>query len=577
MPEKRIRIDKRKQRRRARLIKALLALLAMVAVGAALYYFAFRPLRARDLAAKALASVDSGNYRMAWLQLSSARQLDARNASVLRAAAIFEGKLGRKESLELWEQVALRASLDDDDRARRAVAAMLFGTDGQFAAALAELEEAGQPVKAEALRISRLSTRGNLGGAIAEARRASATTGDPGIKLGLAKLLLRYHTVSGHGAPNPQSIAAFKEMAAIVDDLQTTPEAQNALAFGLDYLRVPDDVRRPWIDAAFADLSAKNPALLPAAEAAVQSGYLTAPLVHAKLLPFYKGEDMDRRCAYSLWLSAQGMPHESVLLVAPVEAASDSVAFAARAAALAGMGDWNGIIASADSATGPPESVRVLTRARAEVSLGGAPRAASSLRLGLQAAAREGRLPAAIGMVDKLEGGSPMVDEELVVLCRQPGTADLAFRLLRGRWSRTKGTDALVPAYETARQAAPDAASVRDFGRYADLAKGLLVDADATQVAVVTDPAEINARVTRSLLLLRQRRPDEADAVFNDITIFFEALPPGQQAVIAGINQARGQRELARAMLAKIDTSKLNAGERGLVRDIAKEGEQNKP
>ncbi len=170
-----------------------------------------------------------------------------------------------------------------------------------------------------------------------------------------------------------------------------------------------------------------------------------------------------------------------------------------------------------------------------------------------------------------------MVDEELVVLCRQPGTADLAFRLLRGRWSRTKGTDALVPAYETARQAAPDAASVRDFGRYADLAKGLLVDADATQVAVVTDPAEINARVTRSLLLLRQRRPDEADAVFNDITIFFEALPPGQQAVIAAINQARGQRELARAMLAKIDTSKLNAGERGLVRDIAKEGEQNKP
>ena len=37
-----------------------------------------------------------------------------------------------------------------------------------------------------------------------------------------------------------------------------------------------------------------------------------------------------------------------------------------------------------------------------------------------------------------------MVNDQLVQLSGQPGIADLAFRTLRSRWSRTKGTDALA-------------------------------------------------------------------------------------------------------------------------------------
>jgi hypothetical protein len=576
MPIKRIRVDKRKANRRKRLVKAILALLVLAAGGFALYQFVVRPLRAKDLAAKALANVDSGDLRMAWLQIASARQLDPRDPSVLRAAAIFEGKLGRRESLELWEQVALRASLDNDDRASRAVAAMLFGTDEQFQTSLDELEAAGEKVKAEALRISRLSTRGHLSGAIAEARRAVAGTGDPGIKLGLAKLLLRYHAVTGEGPTPPQSVEAYQEMAAIVDELQSTAEAQNALAFGLDYLQVPDDLRRRWIEAALADVSPNNPALLPAADAAVQTGSMTARDAHAQLGPAYEKASLDQRYAYSLWLTGKDMPEEALGFITPLQAAADSIAFAARAAALAAMGNWEEVISTANSATGPPESVRVLTRARAESALGGAPRSESSVRLGLQAAAREGRLPAAIGMTDKLDGGPAMVDDQLVELCGKPGIADLAFRMLRARWSRSKGTDSLVPVYERARQAAPDAASVRDFGRYVELATGLLGDPAATQRAVEDQPADIDARVTRALQLLRAQKPEEANAIFDNITIFFEALPPGQQAVIAAINQARGEKESARAMRAKIDTSVLNPGERGLLQRIATEPDPEK-
>jgi hypothetical protein len=580
MPAKRKHINRRRQKLLRLLAKISLVVLAVAVTAFLIYRFIVRPLRAQDLAAKALASIDSGNYRMAWLQISSARQLGPTDPSVLRAAAIFEGKLGRRESLELWEQVARQASLDNNDRASRAVAAMLFGTDEQCHASLEELESAGENIQAEALRISRLSTRGNLSLAIAEAKRASASTNDPGLKLGYTKLLLRYHAVAGEGPTPPQSIAAFKEMAALVDELQATPEARNALAFGLDYLKVPEDVRRRWIGAALADVSPENPALLPAAEAAVHNGYFTAATLHAKLGPVYDKASLDHRCAYSLWLSAQGMPREAVSLITPVEGTGDPVAFAARAAGLAGLGNWPAIVAAADSATGPPESVRVLSRARAEIAIGGSPKALSSMRLGLQAAAREGRLPAAVGMVDNLEGGPAAVDEQLVQLSGQPGTADLVFRMLRARWSRSKGTDALLPAYAAASQASPDAPSVRDFGRYLALIAQVADEEDeneitfddaATREALAADPGDINARITRALHLLRQNQPDEAHAVFDDITVFFETLPPGQQAVIAAINQARGQRELARAMLANIDTSVLNAGERDLVREIAAE------
>lgn len=576
MPVKRKRIDRHR--------KALLLLWAKIALGALAigllaflaYHFIVRPLRAKDLAAKALASIDTGNYRMAWLQISSARQLGPENPAVLRAAAIFEGKLGRRESLELWEQVARQASLDNDDLSQRAVAAMLFGADEQFRTALDELTAAGQPVRAEALRISRLSTRGNLSQAITEARRAAKETGDPGLKLGYAKLLLRYHSVTA--APTPQSVAAFQEVAALVDELQSTSEARDALAFGLDFLKVPDEVRHRWIDAAFADISPDNPALLPAAEAAVQSGYLTAAQVHAKLGPAHDRSALDQRCAYLLWLSANNLPREGAALVTPIEATGDSVAFAARAAALAGLGNWQAIVAAADSATGPPESVRVLTRARAEIALGGPQKAVSSLRLGLQAAAREGRLPAAVAMVDKLEGGPAVVDDQLVQLSGQPGTADLAFRMLRSRWSRTKGTDALLSVHVAASQASPDAASVRDFGRYIPLVAApdeddeqdqVVIEEVVTREAMAADPGDIHARVTRALHLLRLQRPDEADAVFDDITIFFETLPPGQQAVIAAVKNARGQHELAQAMAATIDTSVLNAGELELIQGLA--------
>ena len=212
-----------KRRARQHLLLIAVVLAVVIAAAAALYRFVFVPWRANDLARKSVASLDAGNFRMAWLQLSSARQMRAEHPSVLRAAAILEGKLGRKEALDLWEEVAMRAVLSNDDRADRAVAAMLHGSDEQFAAAIKELEETGDKTKAWALRIGRFTFRGDLDGAIAEGRRALADTDDAGLKLGFARLLLRRHAATEWGPRTPEGIAAFKEMAGLVDQLQGTP------------------------------------------------------------------------------------------------------------------------------------------------------------------------------------------------------------------------------------------------------------------------------------------------------------------------------------------------------------------
>jgi len=571
MPDgiKRIKVDRRKERRK-RLVKAFVWFVLAASVVAAGYQFLFRPWRAADLARKSVASLDAGNFRQAFVQLSSARQIRPDNASVLRAAAIFEGKLGRRESLDLWEEVALRAALSNDDRAQRAVAAMLYGTDEQFQTAIAELEGAGDKIKARALRIGRFSFRGNLDGAVGEAERAIAETGDPGLKLGYAKLLLRRYGAPDWVARKAEGVAAFEKMAAIVDELQGTSEAGPALAFGLDFLQAPPDFTQRWIDAAFGDLDADNPALLPAAEAAVQSGRMTVLQVQELLSPAYKNASTERRAAFALWLSGHGFSDQAVALIDKVEASKDPVAFTAVADALARRGDWKTLIETADSSTGPPESVRVLTRARAEIGIGGRDdKAVSSIRLGLQAAAREGRLAAALGMADKLSGGPKVANEELFALCGNPGTADLAFRLLQARVIAMDGAGSLIPAYERAKAVAPDAPTVKDFGRYLELFRGgLTVDPAETAAAVQADPSYIPMRITQALVLLRRNKPSEADAVFEDITIYFDQMPPAYQAVLAAVADANGRSLEAAAMASRIDKSKLTPGEADLLRKI---------
>jgi len=70
------------------------------------------------------------------------------------------------------------------------------------------------------------------------------------------------------------------------------------------------------------------------------------------------------------------------------------------------------------------------------------------------------------------------------------------------------------------------------------------------------------------LAKLRGGKKEEALSSFDDITVFYDRLPPGPQAVICAIIAANGQSERVAALSKVIDRSKLTEGEAALIRGL---------
>ncbi|MFM8807836.1 MAG: hypothetical protein ACKOJB_02830 [Chthoniobacterales bacterium] len=144
-----------KRRRKGRLLKllrvAVVAVLAFAVLGALGYWFV-RGWRARDLALKSRANLESANYRMAWMQMHSARDLRPDDPEVLRTAAIVGEAFGMKECLESWRQLAAKQKLAPEDEELRARAAIRFGEGAQLEESLAALDSAGKQGAAAQIR-----------------------------------------------------------------------------------------------------------------------------------------------------------------------------------------------------------------------------------------------------------------------------------------------------------------------------------------------------------------------------------------------------------------------------------------
>jgi predicted Zn-dependent protease len=128
--------------------------------------------------------------------------------------------------------------------------------------------------------------------------------------------------------------------------------------------------------------------------------------------------------------------------------------------------------------------------------------------------------------------------------------------------------------------AAPNAVAVQDFARYVKLLappaeneegeeEAQTVDPEETARAVAAAPADPAVRMTHALALVKAGRGEESFALFDDITIYFNRLPPPLQAVLAGAAAASGQRGLAAEMRGKIDVSKLTPDERRIFEESA--------
>ena len=560
--------------RRKRKLRKLLVIFALSLVGAAMlgavgYHF-YAGWRARDLAVKARENLAEGNYRLAWLQLSAARGLRENDPEVIRSGALIETGLGRKNSMTLWDELARKVTLSEQDRLERSVANLRHGTDEQFNHVIAEYEESGDLAKAGALRTARRIIRGDLDGGIVEARKAADATGDPFLRLDVAKLLRQRHA-SELASPQQGAVRVKQEIIGIVDSLLETEAAEQALAFGLGNMSpLPQETRQRWSARAMQRQAADNPALLPAVDAMVRGQETTAAKIYAQLRPLYDAAPLDRRSSFALWLSSQGLAREALGLITAQEAADNQAAFLVRADALGSDGNWAAVITATDNAPSLPESVRLMTRARAELATGENDAGLRSVKASILAAAQEGRLA---NMVESADAIGPVtstaVNEGLFMLCGQTAPADTAFRLLRRRLGRTEGTAAVVPAWQRAKEVAPDAASVRDFSRYQDLFQGSMLTPEEAAAAVAENPAEIDPRVNQALLLIRRNRQAEAAAVFDRFGITFRDLPPGQQAVLAVAASCAGDKNLALSLVNNMRLDLLTPGEKALLDQFA--------
>jgi hypothetical protein len=543
-----------------------LALLVLGIAGAVSYHF-FTGWRARDLAAKAKENFEKANYRLAWLQISSAKDLQSEEPDVLRVLAMIEAAMGKADALDRYDKLSTTSDLTPEDLKARAEVAMRFGNDAQFDAAAEDLDKAGLAFEAGALRTARQLRQGDIDRAIGEARVAAGASDDPALRLGLARLLLqRYGPESGPGKrPSAVAIAGSAEAVGIIDGLIDTPLRNEALALAIKSPATTPPDRRRWAAAAMERIDTENPALLPAATVLVRSRQKTPQQINEQLRPIFDAAPLERRAAYALWLTGAGMPKEAVTLVTAREAGESTAAFMAHTEALFAADNFDAVLAAVEAGGNVDADVRLAAKARAEYARGrGAQGGAAALREAMDAAARNNRLERILPTGDAL-GAFQVIDEKLAELCGDPAVADHALRVARDRFSRTGRTSLLDTSLKQALAASPQSAVAQDLSRYRALTRGGKVSLDETAAACAAEPSNVTFRITHALNLLKNQRPAEALKTFEDITVFADRVPPGQAAVLAAVLAANGDTARARAAATSIDPDLLAPGEYALI------------
>jgi hypothetical protein len=541
------------------------AVLVTALVGAAGVY-GLTGWRARDLADRAMESARSGNLAMARLQVASATNLRSRDAAVQRAKIFVQSRLNDPGALASWQKLAGESALTAEELEERARLAMVAGTEEQFAASTEALAKEGLAARAAALRSSRQLRRGNLAGSIAEARDAAAQSDDAAKKLELLRLLLTRHgpMLNVAGAVNPEDRAGREEIIALVDELQATPQGNEAIALTLGAFPLPAEKTGAWAEAAWQDRSPTNPALLPAARFKVALGTASADDVAGQLAPLFAGVEVAQQAAFAGWLNAQGKWADAAMLITPARAAQNAVAFEMRAQALASLERWQDLLAMSEAASNAPESLRLVYRGMAAQKLGRVGIAPKSLADAVRAAVREGTLAPTLQAVDAL-GEGKLADPIIVEMCGSPGMTDRMFRVARDRFGRRGQFATMAKAWEAAVQAAPDAPAVQDYRRRMDLLEGRAVASTETAAAVAAAPADPAVRFTHALALLREGRPGDALGAFHDLDVFVDRLAPGDQAIVVAIYEANGMGSHAAALRRSLDARLLEQGEYALI------------
>ena len=516
------------------------AVVVVALVGGGIGTFLFTGWRAQDLAAKALASLERGDQRLALIQAESARNLRKNNPQVLRAYAKVRFAVNDPVSLEIWQQIAEQGPLSLEDRQAQAEAAVRFGGEESFDTAIAEFEATGRQADADTWRGRRALQQKDFTSAVQYLRRAAEADPTADRRIELARLLVTVGTADSRA-----------EAAQIVDAMANGPDASQALAFGLSAVPVGPATRRAWAEKVLSDPKPDDPAVLAAADAIVNDRLMTVDEMVARLQMVFTGARLEDRGRYAKWLLDRNRPMDALDFVRPSEVRGSRGGFLVRAEALSATQDWKTLLAMVNGGSPVNDSVTNILRARAEEGLGRSSAANSSLRKAIRASVARGALAETMAEVDRM-GKESVSDQVLLGLCGEYATAEYALRVARWRFSSRGEPRLRQQAYRNAIKAAPKASTVADLARLERLLNREGVDTAETAAALESEPDNIDFRLTHALALFADGRPAEARTVLEPHRIVQHQLQPGQKAIAVAVLAATGSKQeairLARTM-----------------------------
>ena len=516
------------------------AVVVLALVGGAIGLVLFTGWRAQDLAAKAVASLERGDMRLALIQAESARSLRKNNPAVLRAYAKVRFEAKDPVCLEIWSQIAEQGPLSLEDRQAQAEAAVRFGGAEVFDTAIAEFEATGRRADADTWRGRRALEEKDFTSAERYLRLAAESDPTSDRRIELARLLVMINTPESHS-----------EAVQIVESMAGGPDSKKALAFGLVSVPAGPATRRGWAELALVDPKADDPAVLTAADVMVNDRLATIDEIVARLQMVFTGANLEDRGRYAKWLLDRNRPLVALDFVRPSEVRGSRGGYLVRAEALSAVQDWQLLLNMVNSGSPLNESVTNILRARAEEGLGRPAAANASLRKAVRASADRGILVDALGEVDRM-GKQSLADEVLLDLAGDYATAEYALRVARWRFSARGEPRLRQEAYRRAMKAAPQALNVADLARLERLLNREGVDTTETAAARETEPDTIDFRLTHALALFADGRAAEARTVLEPHRLVQHQLQPGQKAIAAAVLAATGSKSeainLARTM-----------------------------
>ena len=530
------------------------AVLLAIIVGGIGFYF-FTGWRARDLARKAQISIKYGDLRYALLQAESARSLRGNSPQVLRAYAAALGAVGDKRSLLAWRRLADIEPLTGEDMAEEAAATARLGTDEEFDGVVAKLEATGKAAEADAWRGRRALQQRDFSNAEKFLRTAAAKDPSAKPKIELARLLVTINT--------KESLA---EAIQLVEAMALTPEADQALAFGLSSVPAGPATRLAWAERAMRDLSPGNEALLPAAGVLIDDRHRTPDEMVELLAGVYAPAPLEQRGVYARWLLDRNRPGDALGFIYPGEARGTRGAFLVRAEALSAIRDWQGLNDLIRAGSPLSEPATWLLQARADMGLGRAS-VPADLSRAIRASVPRIMLPEVIAQTDAM-GRPDVADKVLLELCAEPASAEYALRVARWRFSERGEPRLRDDAYRLALKAIPSSPTVQDLRRLERLLAREPVNTAETQKALDAEPSNVDFRLTHALALLADGRAAEARRVLEPVEAIRHQLQAGQKAIVVAILTATGSRNEAIALIRTTKSAHLNDAEYRLVYEL---------